>query len=86
MSEIEYLPESEIKATRQTDAPRRGQTRSGYGNRLPTTWEMQLSDRRWRRVYVICHSNSGTAYVLVRGRPQYLVSTIDLHVYLPQSG
>lgn len=43
-------------------------TRSGYGKRIPSTWMVQLPDSpRWRRVYVCCYSNSGTAYVEVPG-------------------
>lgn len=39
-------------------------TASGYGRRIPTEWMVQLpGSPRWRRVYVCCFSNSGTAYV-----------------------
>lgn len=63
-----YLLASAMVASRQTDPGRRnGQTRCGYGSRLPTSWEVQLPDKRWRRVRYICYSNVGTAYVTVRG-------------------
>lgn len=39
-------------------------TASGYGRRIPTQWVVQLpGSARWRRVYVCCYSNAGTAYV-----------------------
>lgn len=42
----------------------RSYTASGYGRRIPTTRMIQLPGSPvWRRVYVCCFSNSGTAYV-----------------------
>ena len=39
-------------------------TASGYGRRIPTTQMVQVpGSPRWRRVFVCCFSNSGTAYV-----------------------
>jgi hypothetical protein len=41
-------------------------TRSGYGKKIPTSWMIRLpGSPRWRRLYVCCYSNSGTAYVTV---------------------
>lgn len=37
-------------------------TASGYGKRIPTRHKVFFNDR-WRRVYVCCFSNSGTAYI-----------------------
>ena len=37
-------------------------TRTGYGRRIPTAYQVRLSGR-WRRVYCCCYSNSGTCYV-----------------------
>lgn len=43
-------------------------TRSGYGNRIPTEHVVKLpGEKIWRRVYVCIWSNSGTAYVDVKG-------------------
>lgn len=39
-----------------------GSTASGYGDYLPTRWEV-LVGNRWRRVRCICHSNVGTLYI-----------------------
>lgn len=37
-------------------------TASGYGRRIPSTRMVRYLGR-WRRVYVCCYSNSGTAYI-----------------------
>ena len=40
------------------------QTASGYGRKLATRHMVKLpGGKRWRRVYVCCYANSGTAYV-----------------------
>jgi hypothetical protein len=39
-------------------------TASGYGGRIPSEIMVKIpGSPRWRRVYVACYSNSGTAYV-----------------------
>ena len=42
------------------------QTRSGYGAKL-TSSRKAFVDGKWRRVYVTCYGNAGTAWVLVNG-------------------
>ena len=37
-------------------------TASGYGARIATRNMVQV-DRRWRRVYCCCYSNSGTLFI-----------------------
>lgn len=37
-------------------------TASGYGKRLPSRTMVRFNGK-WRRVYVCCFSNSGTAYI-----------------------
>ena len=37
-------------------------TASGYGKRIPTCTMVRYRGK-WRRVYVYCFSNSGTAYI-----------------------
>lgn len=71
MSAITYLDPARVTAKRQGTPPL-SRSRTGYGNKLPTSWELRLDDKRWRRVYVVCWSNSGSAYVLVKGEPHYL--------------
>jgi hypothetical protein len=62
-----YLDETSIEARRMTSVPTSGQTRSGYGSRLPTAWQLRIAGR-WYRVRVMCWSNSGTAYVERAGK------------------
>lgn len=47
-------------------------TASGYGGKIPTS-RMVKVDGRWRRVYVACYSNLGTAYI-VKGKDWITVS------------
>lgn len=70
---IKYLDVSDVVGKRQTKAPL-NRSRSGYGNKLPTSWQLQLKDKRWRRVYVIQWSNAGSAYILVKGEKVFLGS------------
>lgn len=40
----------------------------GYGRKIPTHRMVRLpGDKRWRRVYCCCYSNTGTCYV-VKGK------------------
>lgn len=70
---IQYLDPKQVVGKRQGKAPP-NRSRSGYGNKLPTSWELQLKDKRWRRVYVIQWSNAGSAYIIVKGEKQFLGS------------
>jgi hypothetical protein len=47
------------------------ETATGYGNKLHTTRMIQYAGR-WRRVYCRCYSNSGTCYIIVNGKEQYV--------------
>jgi hypothetical protein len=43
-------------------------TASGYGSKIPTSKMVRLpNDSRWRRVYCMIYSNSGTCYVMKSG-------------------
>jgi hypothetical protein len=70
---MNYLNMTTVRAARLTEAPPI-RSRSGYGNKLSTAWQVQLADKRWRRVYCVCWGNSGTWYVLVNGKPEYIAS------------
>jgi len=59
---LAYLDPREVIAVKQTEAPHH-RSRTGYGNDIPTSWLVRMTDKRWRRIYVILWSNSGTAYV-----------------------
>ena len=48
------------------------QTATGYGAKLTSSKEVYF-DGRWRRVYVTCYGNGGTAWILVKG-VKYIVN------------
>ncbi len=50
------------------------QTASGYGRKLATRHMVKWSGR-WRRVYVACFSNAGTAYI---GKPGAWLATVSI--------
>jgi hypothetical protein len=37
-------------------------TATGYGSRIPSRYLVQFNGK-WRRVYIQCYSNNGTAYI-----------------------
>lgn len=53
---------TESVPVKEVEAPRSGQTRSGYGGRVPTGHMVQWRGQ-WRRVYCMIYSNSGTFYI-----------------------
>lgn len=48
-----------------------GQTASGYGRKLPTQYMVNYI-QRWRRVYVMQFSNSGSTYIIIGGREVFI--------------
>ena len=59
-----------VQARRVTEPPQ-NRSRSGYGSKLPTSLQLRI-DSRWHRVYVVCWSNAGTAYVVKGGERLYI--------------
>jgi hypothetical protein len=49
-------------------------TASGYGARIPSRYVVRVHGR-WRRVYVACYGNAGSAYI---GKPGAWLCTVDL--------
>lgn len=47
------------------------QTASGYGGKLTTRYKTEYNGRLYR-VYVMCYSNVGTAYIIVNGERKIL--------------
>jgi hypothetical protein len=65
-----------VTASRAGDAPNYGRNADGYGRKIPTRWEVQLDgERRWRRVYCVIYSNSGSLYCVKGGANLYLHDT-----------
>lgn len=46
-------------------------TQQFYGPKIPTRTRIHYLSR-WRRVYVMQYANSGSAYIIVRGRDVFL--------------
>ncbi len=80
-----YLDSSRVTAVKETCIPASGVTRTGYGPKLATSSMLQLDGKRWYRVYVMCWSNSGTAYVRIKGE-QHLIATGELDAILNRAG
>jgi hypothetical protein len=59
---VQHTNPLDVIDTKITKAPR-FYSPSGYGRKIPTEYMVRLKDKRWRRVYVCCYSNSGTAYI-----------------------
>jgi hypothetical protein len=68
---VTYTDPALVTGTRQTDQPNYGRTADGYGSKIPTRHMIQYAGR-WRRVYVMCYGNVGTAYIVVNGADQVL--------------
>lgn len=60
---------------RTTQVSPYSRTASGYGSKLPTSKMIRLADGKWRRVYVCCYSNAGSAYIVLNGRNVLLSDT-----------
>lgn len=70
MASITWLDDEQVTEVRITEAPRH-YSATGYGAKIPTQYMLQLQSgrrQRWHRVYMMCYSNSGTAYVLKGGQ------------------
>lgn len=63
---VVYTDPTLVTDQRQTDQPSYGHSADGYGGKIPTRHMLRYAGK-WRRVYVMCYSNSGTAYVIVKG-------------------
>jgi hypothetical protein len=83
MSQIKYADEViGVYTLHRRPVPKRGmlqlspgQGPDGYGRKITTDICLRFAgEKKERRVYCICFSNSGTCYVLVKGKPLYLKS------------
>ena len=63
---VRYTDDTLMTKVRVTEAPRSGQTVSGYGGKIPTRYELRY-EGRWHRVYMMQYGNSGTPFIRHRG-------------------
>jgi len=68
---VEYTNPAEVTAVKITEAPRSGQTVSGYGRKIPTRHMVKIG-RNWHRVYVMQYGNASSAYVIIKGIDTFL--------------
>ncbi len=69
---MKYLDMSTVQG-RRINMPVHLRTRTGYGSKLPTTTQLRIGSR-WHRVYMVCWSNSGTAYIVKGGERLYIAT------------
>ncbi len=70
-----YLDPKDVIAKRESKPPPY-RSATGYGSKIPSWYELQLKDKRWRRVYIIQYSNSGTPFIM-KGGELLLLGTFD---------
>tara|TARA_B100001063_G_scaffold219963_1_gene224463 strand:+ start:66 stop:287 length:222 start_codon:yes stop_codon:yes gene_type:complete len=51
--------------------PWSGRDSQGYGRKIPTDRGVIIHGRK-HRVYVVCYSNAGSEYILIKNQPHYL--------------
>lgn len=76
---IKWLDDDLITDARITEAPRSGQTVTGYGPKIPTRYELRYGGR-WHRVYMMQYSNSGTPYIRKGGHDLVFPTDTDHRV------
>lgn len=79
-------PNDVLRIVKEKDYPKPHQLPvDGYGNKIPTSYRVLYRSgcrggveyAHWRRVYVICYSNVGSAYILVKGERFFLDSKTE---------
>ena len=68
---MQYTDSELVTDFRVTETPNYGRNADGYGSKIPTRYMVKYAGR-WRRVYVMVYSNSGSAYVVVGGQDLFL--------------
>ena len=63
---VTYTDPTRVTDVASDATSRRNPYASGYGRKIPTAHRVRYGTR-WHRVYVMCWSNSGTAYILSGG-------------------
>lgn len=71
----DYVTAVHVDAT----APRSGQTVSGYGGKLPTSYRLTYAGRN-RRVYAMCYGNAASLYVMVGGAVAHLDTDTEYRI------
>ena len=75
ITRVEYTDPELVTGIKTTETPR-NPSLSGYGAKIPTRYMVKYGTH-WRRVYVMNYGNSGSAYVLARGKVLFLDTTTE---------
>lgn len=73
---VPYLQLHEVAEMRVDQEHPRNPYPSGYGRKIPTRYMLKLGNR-WHRVYMMQYSNSGSAYVILKGEERFLHSDVE---------
>jgi hypothetical protein len=73
----DVYPDYQAKKEPFKGSPYAGRDAMGYGSKIPTDWMIRIN-KRWHRVYVVCYSNVGTAYIKTKEHPFIVVRDCDL--------
>jgi hypothetical protein len=65
-SDVGPFRTEKLDGFRSSNMPRSGLTVSGYGNNLPTPYEVRHNGK-WKRVRAICYSNAATYFIRSKG-------------------
>lgn len=79
---ITWLDDEQVTEVRITPAPH-FHSATGYGAKIPLRYMLKIAER-WHRVYMICYSNSGTAYVLKGGKRLILETSTEHRIDMYQ--
>lgn len=72
---------SDVKAIYRTRKIPVNYSRTGYGNKLPTQYMIQTTDKKMHRVYCICYSNSGSLWINYQGKkPMVETAILDYEI------
>lgn len=72
---MEALTADMTTDARITEAPR-NMSVTGYGPKIPTRYMFRIANR-WHRVYMAQYGNSGSAYVVIKGKDYYLAGSAE---------
>jgi hypothetical protein len=77
---VTYTDASKVTSTRTDITAPPNRNASGYGGKIPTAHWVRYNER-WHRVYIMCYSNSGTAYILVKGARLVLDTDTEYRIH-----
>lgn len=76
MTELNYLPASEVSEVSVDAEHPRNPYPSGYGRKIPTRYRVKIANR-WHRVYMMQYGNSGAPYVIRKGQTWHLSTDVE---------